>query len=246
MCVRDQPHGVQIADFNLGRFYFVYLGTLPPSSCWNTFPLSTNCLHHSSHPPHLHQISQYFHDCCTTRWHHRLDARWQIITGLDGPNACYQAGHKHQDGMHLAYAGGRQLIRAVTRTLGVFDSDWTRSPRFGRTGLDLGGAIAARRILYCPSEVCLFAIPSFSGLRLFSHVVGYSMNRSLPMPYRLKSSSLRLQIPDVSAYIPESRFMKTVRESAIWQMIGKTFFAMRTWTRATIFGDRVMCVQSTL
>ena len=140
----DQLHGVCTTDFYSGRFYFVYLRTLPPSSCWNTFPLPTNCLDHSSHPPHLHQISQYFHDCCTTRWHHRLDARWQIIAGLDGPNACYQACHKHQDGMHLAYADGRQLIRAVTRPLGVFYSDWTRSPRFGRTGLDLRGAIAAR------------------------------------------------------------------------------------------------------
>ena len=235
-----------MADFTLGCFYFVYPRTLPPSSCWNTFPLPTNCLHHSSHPPHLHQISQYFHDRCTTRWHHRLDARGQIIAGLDGPDACHQACHKHQDGMHLALAGGRQLIRAVARPLGVFDSDRTRSPRFGRTRLDLRVAIAARRILYCPSEVCLSATRGVSGLRLFSHVVGYSMNRSPPLPYRLKSSSLRLQIPDIFAYIPESRFMKTVRESTIWQMIGKTFFAMRTWTRATIFGDRVMCAHSTL
>ena len=67
------------------------------------------------------------------------------------------------------------------------------------------------------------------------------MTSSPPLPYRLKSSSLRFRIPQtgLSGFVPDTRFFKTMRESPTWQTIGKIFFNIRTWSRRTIWGDRV-------
>lgn len=60
-----------------------------------------------------------------------------------------------------------------------------------------------------------------------------------PQPYRFKSSTLKLQIPDVMSLLPSTRFFNTVRESSAWRFLATTAFSVRTWTRRSIWGDRL-------
>ncbi|KAI9836006.1 MAG: Altered inheritance of mitochondria protein 24, mitochondrial [Sclerophora amabilis] len=67
------------------------------------------------------------------------------------------------------------------------------------------------------------------------------MTRNPPLPYRIKSSSLRLQIPslEISKYLPDTQFFKVMWESGTWKTIRSFAFAVRTWSRRTIWGDRL-------
>ena len=69
------------------------------------------------------------------------------------------------------------------------------------------------------------------------NVVAYTINRTPPLPYRFKSSSFRLQIPNITNRLPNTRFLKAMRESGTWQTITRTLFVLRTWTRRIIWGD---------
>ncbi|KAH7154896.1 mitochondrial biogenesis AIM24-domain-containing protein [Dactylonectria estremocensis] len=70
-------------------------------------------------------------------------------------------------------------------------------------------------------------------------VVAYSVSRSPPQPFRFKSSSLRLQVPSLTRWIPESEFMTTVRNSEPYKFALRIFYSLRTMTRRTIWGDRL-------
>jgi uncharacterized protein (AIM24 family) len=70
-------------------------------------------------------------------------------------------------------------------------------------------------------------------------VVAYSVSRNAPEPFRFKSTSLRLQVPSLTSWIPEMEFMKTVRNSEVYKFIARTLHNMRTMTRRTIWGDRL-------
>ena len=67
------------------------------------------------------------------------------------------------------------------------------------------------------------------------------MNPRPPSPYRLKSSTLRFQVPstNISAWLPDTKFFRVMRQSHTWINIKKFFFAFRTWSRRTIWGDRL-------
>ena len=71
------------------------------------------------------------------------------------------------------------------------------------------------------------------------HVLAYSMNATAPVPYRFKSTSFRLQIPNLASYLPDTRFFRVMRESETWRTVGRILFILRTWTRRTIWGDRL-------
>ena len=71
-----------------------------------------------------------------------------------------------------------------------------------------------------------------------SNVIAYTINPTPPLQYRFKSSSFRLQIPDIVSMLPETRLLKAMRESGTWQAISRIFFRIRTWARRTIWGDR--------
>ncbi|KAF2227856.1 mitochondrial biogenesis AIM24-domain-containing protein [Elsinoe ampelina] len=71
------------------------------------------------------------------------------------------------------------------------------------------------------------------------NVVAYSIMKNAPQPYRFKSSSLRFQIPNPTTLLPDTRFLRTIRESQIWRFLSAFAFTVRTWTRRSIFGDRL-------
>lgn len=82
-----------------------------------------------------------------------------------------------------------------------------------------------------------------------SHVVAYSLNRNPPLPFRLRSSSLRLQVPSIPKSITSaagrlvpaglSRFWNNLRDTSTYRYLARVLFALRTATRRTIWGDRL-------
>ncbi|KAF2495629.1 altered inheritance of mitochondria protein 24, mitochondrial [Lophium mytilinum] len=74
-----------------------------------------------------------------------------------------------------------------------------------------------------------------------SHIVAYELGSNPPLPYRFKSTALRFQIPkyDFGPLVESSKFLKTMAETATWRTITGVLFALRTWLRRTIWGDRL-------
>ncbi|KAI9738336.1 MAG: Altered inheritance of mitochondria protein 24, mitochondrial [Cirrosporium novae-zelandiae] len=72
-----------------------------------------------------------------------------------------------------------------------------------------------------------------------SNVIAYTLSKHPPLPYRLKSSTLRFQVPDLGSILPDTKFFRDMRESDMWKRIGMMLFHLRTWSRRTIWGDRL-------
>lgn len=72
-----------------------------------------------------------------------------------------------------------------------------------------------------------------------SHVVAYAVSRNPPLPFRFKSSSLRLQIPSVTGLLPEIKFFKSMRDTNTYKTLARFFYGVRTSLRRTIWGDRL-------
>lgn len=82
-----------------------------------------------------------------------------------------------------------------------------------------------------------------------SHVVAYSVTRNPPLPFRLRSTRLSLQLPRVPASIgsaagrimPERlvRFWNAMRDTGTYKAVARLLFGLRTAARRTIWGDRL-------
>jgi uncharacterized protein (AIM24 family) len=72
-----------------------------------------------------------------------------------------------------------------------------------------------------------------------SNVVAYSLNQNPPQPYRFKSSSLTLQIPSITSWLPDTRFVREARKTSTWKFLANLFFTLRAWARRTVWGDRL-------
>jgi hypothetical protein len=73
------------------------------------------------------------------------------------------------------------------------------------------------------------------------NVVAYTLTQHPPLPYRLKSSSLRFQVPNLgfTALLSNIKFFRVMGESETWRGITNLLFNLRTATRRTIWGDRL-------
>jgi hypothetical protein len=71
------------------------------------------------------------------------------------------------------------------------------------------------------------------------NVVAYTITHHPPQPYRLKSSNLRLQVPNLglSYFVPDVKFFRVMRTTDTWKAITKLLFSVRTAARRTIWGD---------
>ncbi|KAF1985505.1 mitochondrial protein Fmp26 [Aulographum hederae CBS 113979] len=76
-----------------------------------------------------------------------------------------------------------------------------------------------------------------------SHVLAYTVNPSPPLPYRFSSSNiLRFQIPpslDPSSFFSRIKFFRVMSETPTWRTFMRIVYALRTWSRRTIWGDRL-------
>jgi Mitochondrial biogenesis AIM24 len=73
-------------------------------------------------------------------------------------------------------------------------------------------------------------------------VLAYSLSNSNapPTPYRFKSSSINLQIPIVFGnFFPSSRFVQNIKKGDTYKFFANIAYRIRTWSRRTIWGDRL-------
>ncbi|KAL8646993.1 MAG: hypothetical protein Q9210_005817 [Variospora velana] len=109
---------------------------------------------------------------------------------------------------------------------------WGNTSITGRGLLALAGRGSIAQVVL-DSEESYIAHPS--------NVVAYSMNRHPPQPYRLKSTSFRLQIPNfsLSGILPDTKFFRVISDSSTWKSIRRIYHGVRTWFRRSIWGDRL-------
>lgn len=75
-----------------------------------------------------------------------------------------------------------------------------------------------------------------------SNILAYTASSPtpLPQPYRFKSTNIRLQIPlQLGNFFPSSKFIETLKTSKTYKFIANSFLRIRTWSRRTIWGDRL-------
>ncbi|KAI0506400.1 mitochondrial biogenesis AIM24-domain-containing protein [Xylaria bambusicola] len=72
-----------------------------------------------------------------------------------------------------------------------------------------------------------------------ANVVAYTITKQPPLPFRFKSSSIRFQIPAVTAWFETIKFFQNMRQSEVYKFLARVFFSMRTTARRTIWGDRL-------
>ncbi|MCJ1382127.1 Altered inheritance of mitochondria protein 24, mitochondrial [Xylographa soralifera] len=131
----------------------------------------------------------------------------------------------------LAWTGQTLSISPViNRRMSI--AHWGNSQITGRGLLAVVGKGQIYQVVLKPGEEYV-AHPS--------NVVAYTLTQNPPLPYRLKSSVLRLQIPGVSfgSIMPDTKFFREMRESTSWKALTSFLFTLRTWSRRTIWGDRL-------
>lgn len=75
-----------------------------------------------------------------------------------------------------------------------------------------------------------------------SNVVAYTMSSNPPRPYRFKSTTLSFQIPGLKTLprlLQNAKFIRDVSDSKAYKTTMQWLHKLRTWSRVTIWGDRV-------
>ncbi|KAJ9222413.1 hypothetical protein DTO169C6_5153 [Paecilomyces variotii] len=132
----------------------------------------------------------------------------------------------------LAWTGHNLLIRPTVNT-NLSVTHWGSSEVTGRGLLALVGNGQIYSVELKPGEQYI-AHPS--------NVIAYTMTSHPPLPYRFKSTTLKLQIPGLS-HVPrlfrKSKFINDMAHSDTWKTTMKIYHNLRTWARRTIWGDRL-------
>ncbi|KAJ5231112.1 hypothetical protein N7489_011820 [Penicillium chrysogenum] len=75
-----------------------------------------------------------------------------------------------------------------------------------------------------------------------SNVVAYTMASNPPRPYRFKSTTLNFQVPGLKTLprlLQNAKFVRDVSDSKAYKTTMQWFHKLRTWSRMTIWGDRL-------
>lgn len=131
----------------------------------------------------------------------------------------------------LAWTGHTLSVTpTVNRGMGL--AHWGNSEITGRGLVALAG----------PGQI--YQITLNTGEEYVAHpgnVVAYTVTQHPPQPYRLKSSSLRFQIPSLGLgyLVPDIKFFRVMRETSTWRGLTNLLFNLRTSARRSIWGDRL-------
>ncbi|CZT01759.1 hypothetical protein WAI453_006788 [Rhynchosporium graminicola] len=125
---------------------------------------------------------------------------------------------------------GHTLSVSPTVSRGMSFAHWGNSEITGRGLVALAG----------PGQIYQIALRA--GEEYVAHpgnVVAYTITQHPPLPYRLKSSSLRFQVPNLGLryLVPDIKFFRVMRESSTWRGLTSLLFNVRTSARRTIWGD---------
>lgn len=72
-----------------------------------------------------------------------------------------------------------------------------------------------------------------------SHVLAFSIGSNPPERYRLPHSSLNLQIPSFSGFLPDWPYFDALRRQRGYQVFMRGSFEVRAWVRRVVYGDRL-------
>lgn len=74
-----------------------------------------------------------------------------------------------------------------------------------------------------------------------SNILAYTTTNSpVPQPFRFRSSQARFQIPlQLGNWFPDSRFTRAWKTSATYKFLQGVSLRIKTWSRRTIWGDRL-------
>ncbi|KAI1653477.1 mitochondrial biogenesis AIM24-domain-containing protein [Daldinia decipiens] len=72
-----------------------------------------------------------------------------------------------------------------------------------------------------------------------SNVVAYTVTKHPPLPFRFKSSGIRFQVPSITTWLGDAKFLKTMRGTETYKFLSRVLFGLRTTARRTIWGDRL-------
>ncbi|KAK5685643.1 Altered inheritance of mitochondria protein 24, mitochondrial [Elasticomyces elasticus] len=68
------------------------------------------------------------------------------------------------------------------------------------------------------------------------------MSSNPPRPYRFKSTTLKFQVPGLATLpriIQNTNFIRNMSGTETWKTVMNVFHKLRTWSRMTIWGDRL-------
>src|SRR4051812_19519379 len=127
---------------------------------------------------------------------------------------------------------GHTLSVSPTVNRGMSFAHWGNSKVTGRGLVALAG----------PGQV--YQISLKAGEEYVAHpgnVVAYTITQHPPLPYRLKATSLRFQLPNLglSYLVPDVKFFRVMKQTDAWKGITKILFNLRTVARRSIWGDRL-------
>ncbi|KAJ0420183.1 mitochondrial biogenesis AIM24-domain-containing protein [Aspergillus carlsbadensis] len=75
-----------------------------------------------------------------------------------------------------------------------------------------------------------------------SNIVAYSISSTPPRPYRFKSTTLKFQVPGLKSLptlLQNTQFIQAMSATDTWKTAMKIFHQLRTWSRMTVWGDRL-------
>lgn len=105
--------------------------------------------------------------------------------------------------------------------------------------------ISGRGLLALAGQGQIYSIELAKGETYVVHpssILAYSTSSpsSPPQPYRFKSTSIRFQIPlQLGNFFPSSKFIDALKTSSTYKFFANASLRLRTWSRRTIWGDRL-------
>ncbi|ETN42845.1 uncharacterized protein HMPREF1541_02003 [Cyphellophora europaea CBS 101466] len=132
----------------------------------------------------------------------------------------------------LAWTGNSLAVAPVLPTT-LSTSAYGTSTATGRGLLALSGVGQIYSLTLGPGESYV-AHPS--------NILAYALSSTsnAPQPYRFKSSTLKFQIPlSLGNWFPTPAFWRAAQESNTYKFLHNVLRRMRTWSRRTIWGDRL-------
>ncbi|KAH1493418.1 Altered inheritance of mitochondria protein 24, mitochondrial [Aspergillus fumigatus] len=132
----------------------------------------------------------------------------------------------------LAWTGRTLTVRPTINT-NLSLAHWGSSEVTGRGLLALVGAGQ------------LYSVELKAGEQYIVHpsnVVAYTMTSNPPRPYRFKSTTLKFQVPGLKSLpniFQSSKFIRDMADSDTWKTTMNILHKIRTWSRMTIWGDRL-------
>ncbi|EGD93448.1 hypothetical protein TESG_00993 [Trichophyton tonsurans CBS 112818] len=104
--------------------------------------------------------------------------------------------------------------------------------------------VTGRGLIALAGKGQIYSIDLKEGEQYIAHpgnVIAYTMTNTPPQPYRFKSTTLRFQVPNlgIGRRLSNTNLVSNLSKSDTWMTLMKIFHTFRTWTRRTIWGDRL-------